>query len=96
MLWVEATLHGTPLNLSTCLRLVSLLVLFVATALAGASCEAPSVGDTCSSACSGSSVCEPICTCGNASCFVYTCVTAADGGGYVFADGSAAPSCSQP
>jgi hypothetical protein len=96
VLWVENLLRGTPLNPSTSFRLATLLVLSVTAAFASASCESPSVGDMCSPACSGSTVCETVCPCGNASCQGYACVSPAEGGAYVFEDGGPAQSCSQP
>jgi len=82
--------------LSSSLRKALFVVVSLATIGAGASCESPSVGDTCSPACSGASQCETVCPCGNASCQGYACVTTDEGGAYVFEDGGPAPGCSQP
>ncbi len=72
------------------------LLLPLAVALALAACTSPAVGDQCTDTCTGHSVCEPVCTCGNSSCITFACVTTNDAGGMLFTDGGYAKSCSQP
>jgi hypothetical protein len=86
------------LNRSTSLRLLSVLVLTVTALAAGASCEAPSVGDTCSQSCSSPSMCAQVCPCGNASCPTWECVVPdeAGAGDLMYLDGGLAGSCNMP
>jgi hypothetical protein len=74
---------------------LSALGLALAATFGAGACSSPAVGDECSGTCPVKTSCETVCTCGNASCPTYACVTVTSTGDYELTDGGTAQSCSQ-